>query len=174
MGNLEKRIWSRKDKYAPVLSATAARLLTSMAVEDGRRLKQGDCKNAFCKGILPDDEICIVKPPTGCPCSDSRTYWKLNKTLYGLARSAHHWYTKISNHLTDDLCFDSIAQDNCVYKCTPIAGQTPIYVGLYVDDLVYYSKSDKMEEWFENQLKSHVKVDFMDDASWFLGQRYNW
>ena len=53
-------------------------------------------------------------------------------------------------------------------------GTTPIYVGLYVDDLVYYSKSDKVEEWFENQLKSHVKVDFMGDASWFLGQRYDW
>ena len=67
-----------------------------------------------------------------------------------------------------------MAQDNCVYKCTPIAGQPPIYVGLYVDDLVYYSKSDKVEEWFDNQLKSHVKVDFMGDAFWFLGQRYDW
>ena len=79
LGNLEKRIWSRKDRYAPVLSATAAQLLTLMAVGDGRRLKQGDCKNAFCNGILPNDEICIVKPPTGCPRSQPGTYWKLNK-----------------------------------------------------------------------------------------------
>ena len=67
-----------------------------------------------------------------------------------------------------------MAQDNCVYKCIPIAGQPPIYVGLYVDNLVYYSKSDKVEEWLENQLKSHVKVDFIGDTSWFLGQRYDW
>ena len=67
-----------------------------------------------------------------------------------------------------------MAQDNCVYKCTPIAGQPPIYVGLYADDLLYYSKLDKVEEWIENQLKSHVKVDFMGDASWFLRQRYDW
>lgn len=40
-----------------------------------------------------------------------------------------------------------------------------IYVGLYVDDFVYYfSESDKVEEWFVNNLKSHVKVDFMDDV----------
>ena len=51
LGNLEQRIWSREDKYAPVLSSIAARLLTSMAVDDGRRLKQEDCKNAFCNGI---------------------------------------------------------------------------------------------------------------------------
>ena len=55
LGNLERRIWSREDKYAPVLSSTASRLLVSMAVEDGRKLKQADCKNAFCNGILPDD-----------------------------------------------------------------------------------------------------------------------
>ena len=67
-----------------------------------------------------------------------------------------------------------MAKDNCIHKCTPIAGQPPIYVGLYVDGLDYYSKSDKVEEWFENQLKSHVKVDFMGDASWFLGKHYDW
>ena len=39
LGNLEKRIWSLEDRYAPMLSATAAQLLTSMAAEDGRRLK---------------------------------------------------------------------------------------------------------------------------------------
>ena len=47
-------------------------------------------------------------------------------------------------------------------------------MGLYVDDLVSYSKSDKIREWFKNLLKSHIFVDFMDDISWFLGQRYNW
>ena len=65
-------------------------------------------------------------------------------------------------------------QDKCVYKCTPLEGQPPIYVGLYVDNLIYYSPSDKVEEWFENGFRSHLKVDFMGDASWFLGQRYEW
>ena len=136
LGNLERRIWSREDKYAPVLSSTGSRLLTSMAVESGRRLRQGDCKNAFCNGILPDDEICIVKPPMNCPRSKKGTYWKLNKTLYGLTRSAHHWYTKISNHLKDDMGFEEMQHDNCIFKCTPFADEPPIYVGLYVDDFI--------------------------------------
>ena len=70
--------------------------------------------------------------------------------------------------------FDSMDQDHCVYKCTPIKGEPPIYVELYVDDIIYYSRSDKVEQWFKNNLKSHVKVDFMGDASWFLGQRFDW
>ena len=137
-----------------------------MAVEDGCQFKQRDCKNVFCNSILPDDEICIVKSPAGCPQTKPGTFWKLNKTLYGLTRSAHYWYTKISNHLVNDLEFEAMPQDQCVYKCTPLKGHPPIYVGLYVDNLVYYSKSDKVEEWFEMSLKSHIKVDFMGDVSW--------
>ena len=110
-GNLKRRIWSREDKYAPVLSSTASRLPVSMAVDDGCKLKQVDCKNAFCNGILPDDEICIVKPPSGCPQSSPGTFWKLNKTLYGLTSSAHHWYTKILYHLKDDMGFDPMDHD---------------------------------------------------------------
>ena len=119
LGNLERHVWSREDRYAPVLSSSAARLLLSMVVEDGGKLKQGDCKNAFCNGILPDDEICIVKPPLNCPRSAKGTYWKLNKTLYGLSQSAHHWFTKISNHVTEDMGFVAMDQDKCVFKCTP-------------------------------------------------------
>ena len=70
--------------------------------------------------------------------------------------------------------FDAMAQDKCVYTCTPIEGQPPIYVRLYVDDLAYYSKSDKVEQWFENNLRSHLKVEFMGDSAWFLGQQYDW
>ena len=36
LGNHEKRIWSRENRYAPVLSAASSRLLTSMAVQEGR------------------------------------------------------------------------------------------------------------------------------------------
>ena len=153
-GNLERCIWSREDKYALIFSSTATRLLSSMAVNDGCRLKQADCKNAFCNGILPEDEMCIVKSPANCHRFTKGTFWKLNKTLYGLTHSSHHWYTKILNHLVDDLGFSVIDQDKCVYKCTPIEGRPPIYIGLYVDNLIYYSPSDKVEEWFENGLNT--------------------
>ena len=49
-------------------------------------------------------------------------------------------------YLKNNMGFDWMDQDNCMYKCTPIEGQPPIYVGFYVGDLVCYSKSDKVEE----------------------------
>jgi hypothetical protein len=60
--------------------------MISLAVERRRTLKQGNCKNAFCQGIFPDDEITIVKPPIGDPDAAKDEYWLLRKTLYGLRR----------------------------------------------------------------------------------------
>ena len=173
LGNLEKRVWEKADTYAPVIAASANRLLVSMAVEDGRVLKQGDCKNAFCQPELPDDEITIAKPPKGCPQSAPGTYWRLKKTLYGLSRSPRHWYDTFSGHLTT-MGFEAMPQDPCVFKATPIEGEPPIYVGMYVDDFIYYSKSDAVEQWFEACLGSKLRVDFMGAVSWFLGCSYEW
>ena len=173
LGNLERRIWDKADRYAPVITAASNRLLMSMAVNDGRIMKQGDCKNAFCQPTIPEDEITIVRPPKGCPRSKPGTYWRLQKTLYGLARSARHWFDTFS-HILKDMGFESMPHDPCVFKCTPIVGEPPIYLGCYVDDFVYYSKSDAVEEWFENNLSGKLRVDFMGAVSWFLGCSYEW
>jgi hypothetical protein len=83
LGNHEDRIWTKSDKYAPVLRPDTLCLLISMAVVCRCTLKQGDCKNAFCQGILPPDEITIVKPPIGNPDAKEGEYWLLKRTLYG-------------------------------------------------------------------------------------------
>ena len=83
--------------------ATTSRLLLFMAIKDGCYVQQGNCKNTICNRILPKVELCIAQPPMNCPNSPNGMYWKLNKTLYGLARSAHHWYKKLSGHIIDDI-----------------------------------------------------------------------
>ena len=87
LGNLKNRVWQKNKKIAPVLQYSSLRLLTSMAVENCRRLKQGDCKNAFCNARLPDDKTTIIKPPSGDPDAKKDVFWLLQKTLYGLGRS---------------------------------------------------------------------------------------
>jgi hypothetical protein len=96
LGNHEDHVWSKSDKYAPVLRQDSLRFLTSMAVNARQPLCQGNCKNAFCQGILPPDEITIVRPPSGDPEAEPGKYWHLKRTLYGLRRSLHHWYDKIN------------------------------------------------------------------------------
>ena len=44
---------------------------------------------------------------------------------------------------------------------------------LHIDNFAGHSKSKKSEQWFDDTAKSRVKVDFMGNVNWFLGQRYN-
>jgi hypothetical protein len=85
LGNREDRIWTKPEKYAPVLQPDMLRLLVSMAVNCWCTLKQGNCKNAFCQGILPDDKIMIFKPPIGNPGAEKDKYWLLKQMLYAYA-----------------------------------------------------------------------------------------
>ena len=50
LGNHEDRVWSKSDKYAPVLRQDSLRFLTSMAVNACRPLHQGDCKKCLLPG----------------------------------------------------------------------------------------------------------------------------
>ncbi len=74
LGNLEERLRSKSDRFAPVLCQDSVCFLTSLAVEKRRALRQGNCKKAFCHGILPPEETTIVRPPSGDPDADPQEY----------------------------------------------------------------------------------------------------
>jgi hypothetical protein len=159
LGNHEDRIWAKSDKYAPVLRPDTMRLMVSLAVEQKRTLKQGDCKNVFCQGILPDDEITVVKPPIGDPDAGKDEYWLLKKTLYGLCRSPRHWYTKIKSVL-NSLGLKNNVSDPCLFTgpvvdpSNPAADipPAPLTLGLYVDDFVYFLEDPDVKRCFEQLL----------------------
>jgi hypothetical protein len=152
-----------------------------MAVEHRRTLKQGDCKNAFCQGILPADEITIVKPPIGDPDAEKDEYWLLKRTLYGLRRSPRHWYNKITGIL-HNLGLKPNASDPCLFTGNLIDPSNPaiapstvhITLGIYVDDFVYFSTDPAVERQFEQLLAKYVTVDFMGTVEWFLGTHFLW
>jgi hypothetical protein len=64
--------------------------------------------------------------------------------------------------------------DPCVFYGKLAEHLPPIYIGLYVDDLKYFSESDETKKLFEKQLGSKCIVDFMGEVSWFLGCKYKW
>ena len=139
-------IWSKPEKYAPILRPDTLRLIVSMAVQQRRTLKQGNCKNAFCLGILPPGEITIVKPPIGDPDAKKDEYWLLKRTLYGLRRSPKYWYDKICKILTS-IGLKQNPYDPCLFSGNIIdptdpsnsPSSSPLTLGLYVDDFVYFS-----------------------------------
>eukprot|EP00804_Cyclotella_cryptica_P022088 CCRYP_011573-RA/>CCRYP_011573-RA protein AED:0.27 eAED:0.27 QI:0/-1/0/1/-1/1/1/0/654 len=197
LGNFEDRIYDKSQKYAPVLKYTSLRLLTSKAVSDKRILQQGDCKNAFCQAYLPEDELTVVRPPVGDPAYSRDEYWLLKKTLYGLRRSPHHWFHKITSIL-QDMGLQPSPHDPCLYtgilnepnhtahrpasptsvsdlpSHVPTLPRHPVHVSLYVDDFVFYSVCDKEEQRFRRMLANKIKVDFMGDVDYFLDTAFTW
>jgi hypothetical protein len=62
----------------------------------------------------------------------------------------------------------------CFFIGHVIHGAPPIYVGIYVDDIIYFSTSDEVEKKFEELLGGLVSVEFMGQVSHFLGIEFAW
>jgi hypothetical protein len=68
----------------------------------------------------------------------------------------------------------SSSTSQCVFTGTIIEGAAPIHLGLYVDDLVYFSPDPAVELEFERLLAQHFPVSFMGVATHFLGLHLQW
>ena len=91
LGNHKDCYW-KIEKYVPVLFYSSLRQLTKMSIEHHHHLCQGGFKNYFCNTILPDNETTIIKPPIGCPFSQSGELWLLKKKLQVLQLSPCKWF----------------------------------------------------------------------------------
>jgi len=122
------------------------RFLTALAVQHGRTIKQADCIFAFIQASLPPVKHTIVKPSIGCPFSKSRQYWRLKKSLYGLRCAPRHWYNKICSVLeSPEVGLCSCPHDPCLFHGTLIPGKPPIYVAIYVNNIIFFSVDDAVE-----------------------------
>ncbi len=181
LGNRETRDWSKCNCFAPVIWFDSLRFLVSLSTQHCCGLKQGDCKNAFCHGILPPDKTTIVRPPSGDPDATNDEYWLLLKTLYGLRWSPRHWYDKIGAILRsfgltpssyDPYLYFGFVQDPQIPSKT--LSTTPLSMGLFVDDVVYFSEDPAVKVLFDHLLRKLITVNVMGLVEWFLGIHFSW
>ncbi len=171
LGNLDPNNWSKQDCFAPVLSQFELRLLCAIAARQKCIPKTGDVTQAFCQSYLPKDEIYVLKPPNGCPFTPPKSYWKLKKTLYGLRRSPRHFY-QLARKILLQIGLIQHPTSPCLFYGQLIDGQPPIYLGLYVDDFIYFSQSREVEEKFEKAFGDQIDTDFNGDIDYFLGIKF--
>jgi hypothetical protein len=100
-------------------------------------------------------------------------YWKLLRSLYGLKRAPKSWFEMLSKHLRV-MGLRNAETSPCLFYGTLIPGQPPVYVGIYVDDIIYFSPSDAVEQKFEEGLSTIGSVDYMGQVSLFLGTEFSW
>lgn len=115
LGNHKEGYFSKSNRYATVLQYSSLQLLVSKAIGDKRILHQGDCKTAFCQAKFPSNKRILVHPPIGDPAYKQDKLWLLNKTLYGLRRSPHHWYQKFTTILCE-MGLPPMPNDPCLFS----------------------------------------------------------
>jgi len=83
------------------------------------------------------------------------------------------WYEKLSSHLRA-MGLKQSPTSLCLFIVHLIEGSPPIYVGIYVDNIIYFSASDTVEQCFESKLSTIGNVDFMGKVTHFLGIEFTW
>ena len=106
---------------------------------------------AFCQVVLSKDERYVLHAPPGCPLTPPNTLWLLKRTLYGLKRSLCHCSKKMTEML-EKIGLLRCPNSPCLFQGHIIPGDKPLYLGLYVDDFVYFSESTQVEKQFETAL----------------------
>jgi hypothetical protein len=172
LGNLDPHSWTKQDCFAPVLSQLELRFLTALAVRKKCIPKTGDVTQAFCQSCLPEDEHYICRPPPGCPITPPNTYWRLKKTLYGLKRSPRHFY-ELARKILLSLGLKQHPTSPCIFYGSLIDGHPPLYLGLYVDDFIYFSESSAVEKKFEQAFGAAISTDFNGQIGYFLGINFS-
>jgi hypothetical protein len=173
LGNLDYHTWSKEDTTSPVMSQLELLLLMSLAVFHKRVLKNCNVKQAFIQCSLPENEEYFLRPPVGCPKSKPGQYWRLLRSLYGLKRAPKLWYQMLSNHLKA-MGLKCCEHSQCLFTGVLIPGEPPIYIGIYIDDIIYFSANDTVERKFESLPSSIGQVDFMGQVTLFLGTEFSW
>ena len=84
-----------------------------------------------------------------------------------------HWYCSVCKASLAIGLSESLYSP-CLFSGEIIPGQPPLQIGIYVDDFVYYSQSDVVRIHFEQPLAQHVKVGFLGQCEYFLGQSFHW
>ena len=69
---------------------------------------------------------------------------------------------------------EPLTNSPCIFKGKILPDSPELFLGLYVDDFVYFSTCPKVEEEFARRLKQLNEVDFMGKVSHFLGLKFQW
>ena len=117
--------------FSPVIKPSTVRVMLSIALHKGWKIRQFDFNNAFLNGDLAE-EVFMVQPK-GFTSSDASQVCKLNKVLYGLKQAPRAWFTKLS-HTLHQFGFSDAKPDVSLF--TRFSPTSTMYILVYVDDIL--------------------------------------
>ena len=85
-----------------------------------------------------------------------------------MKRSPRHWYEN-SKKVLVSIGIHPSPNEPRVYSETIIPGSVPLYLGMYVDDVIYFLTDPAVEKKFETALSLLLNVEFTGPPQYFLG-----
>ena len=125
------------ESFSPVVKPTIVRLLLTLAVQHGWKLKQLDVSNSFLHGLLKE-EVFMTQPQGYVDPSFPNHLCLLHKALYGLKQAPRAWFERFTSQLLHVGFCASAADGNLFILRHQFS---IVYLLLYVDDIIITGNS---------------------------------
>jgi hypothetical protein len=151
------------DTYSPVASMNTVRTFLAVCCCLDYFVKKYDIETAFLNGDL--DEVVFMTVPAGMKVA-AGLVCRLRRSLYGLKQAAAVWFRTIQD-VFRRAGFVQCAADTCLF--VKHSGRAPVFVVLYVDDLLIGCTYEEDAEEVCRELAKHFTVKELGDVRYVLG-----
>ncbi|GMG17953.1 unnamed protein product [Phytophthora fragariaefolia] len=151
--------------YSPVASTYTICVFLAVCCCKRLKIKLFDVETAFLNGTLGESVYMAV--PQGIR-ADGGLACKLRRSLYGLKQAAAVWFKTIRASFVE-MGFVHCRADPCLFVRLGKNGQSPVYIFLYVDDLLVGCATDAEADEIRDALSSRFTVKSLGDARFVLG-----
>jgi len=156
------------ETYSPVVGHSTVRTLLALTCTNSWHIHQMDAKSAFLNGDLKEEIYMKIPPGQDRP---EEHVWRLRKALYGLKQVSREWYTKVHKVMVG-LGYKVSVADKYVFTRIDANGYL-IIVAVYVDDLLFISKSLKFVESSKSEMSGHFEMKDLGLVKWILQMELN-
>ena len=153
------------ETFSPTARMKSIKVLLAIAAVEDLEAVHMDVSTAFLNGTLK--EKVYMEQPEGFEDGTSKVC-HLHRTLYGLKQSPREWYNNV-NQTMQDMGFTSTAHDPSVFL--KWCDDQPIYIGVYVDDMLVVSPNREWIDAVYALLSKHYKLKNLGDVEKMLGMR---
>ena len=153
-----------EETFCPVIRYESLRSLIAIAAQKDLQLHQLDVTTAFLNGQF-EAEIFMKQPEGYVIKGKEHMVCRLKKSIYGLKQSSRCWNATLHFHLLD-MGFIQSTSDPCLYMHS---GGDPLYIGVYVDDMVLAGATDRKISEVKQSLSKKLDVKDLGKLHHFLG-----
>lgn len=149
--------------YSPVGKMQTLKILLSYSCKNNLFIEQMDVETAFLNGHVKSEVY--INQPEGYESGDNKVF-KLQKALYGLKESPRVWYDCFDKFI-QTLSFVRSNYDYCLYVNR--ANKDPIYILIFVDDLLICCKNKNIIEEIKTSLMKRFAMKDLGKIKSYIG-----